>query len=249
MAIVKVQHFMVSSTQTWVKEHLEQIPQNGWLLVTTDQQTAGLGTHGRVWYSPLGNIYATLATKLPHSFTPQKNQFAQVAALSVAEALEQFGFTPQLRWVNDVLLKDKKVSGILAEIVKNATRELCLLIGVGINVNLQQAGLQELASSATSLQIERGYEFDLEEIIEIFLRFFQSNIDDYLNNKNTRYLTERIQNRLTAQVGETIAIIVDGKKNYGIFLGLDEKGQVRLQVDQEVIIFNRGSMFRNVKQF
>ena len=113
--MVKLIFPTLNSTQTWVKNHLDKIPFDGWLVVKADQQTEGVGTQEKPWYSPPGNIYVTLATKLSPIFSPQeisrKNQFAQITSLAVAETLEKFGFLPKLKWVNDVLLNGKKIAG------------------------------------------------------------------------------------------------------------------------------------------
>jgi BirA family biotin operon repressor/biotin-[acetyl-CoA-carboxylase] ligase len=240
--MVQIHFITLSSTQLWVKENLQKIPDQGWLLVTADQQTAGLGTQGRVWYSPPGNIYLTLATKLPQKTLSHKVQFAQIAALAVALTLEQVGFSPRLRWVNDVILSDKKVAGILAEIVAN---NQYLLIGVGINVNLRPPIVKELEGVITSLFLEQKHEFDLEEIRSIFLQKFMQVMDDYFCDRDLPVLMQEIQKRLTIAIGEAVKVLTNEKIIAGIFLGLDLKGQVMLQVDGQVVSISQGRMLKN----
>lgn len=244
--LARLNFLILDSTQVWVRAHLDKIPSAGWLVVTADQQTAGMGTQEKSWYSPLGNIYVTLAAKLPSTLSAEKiarkNQFAQITSLAIAETLENFGCAPQLRWVNDVLLNRRKIAGVLAEVVTNAKRELCLLIGVGINVNLQSSETGEYAKIITSLRIEKNSIFDLPAIFERFLKYFCQNMNEYLVHENTENLTQKIQERLTANCGEMITLIVDGEKICGTFLGLDPKGQVRLQIENCVATFNHGSM-------
>lgn len=246
VALTRLSFPILNSTQIWVRTHLDRIPVHGWLVVSSGQQTTGVGTQEKIWYSPPGNIYVTLAAKLPPIFSPQeiarKNQFAQITSLAIAKALEKFGCAPQLRWVNDVLLNGKKIAGVLAEIVPNAKRESCLLIGVGINVNLKQDETGDYAKLITSLRIEKNFIFDLQVIFESFLKCFCKNMNEYLTHENTEDLTQEIQKRLTASCGEIITLIVDGEKICGTFLGLDPKGQVRLQIEDRVVTFNHGSM-------
>jgi len=229
----------VASTQLWVKEHLHEIPQKEWLVVTAEQQTAGVGTCDRSWYSPVGNVYVSLATRL---FDPHKTQYTQITALSVAQMLEQFGVRPQIKWVNDVLLQGKKISGVLAEIVTNAKRENFLVIGVGINVNLQTVTVPSLLNTITSLALEQKRQFDLEQVLTVFLRFFTRNMDDYLQNRDLLNLTQQITRRLTTKVGEEIMVMFDDKVIEGIFLGLDPTGQLKLQIADKVIVINHGSV-------
>jgi len=248
--LIRLNFPILKSTQTWVKEHLEQIPARGWLVVSAGQQTAGMGTQEKTWYSPPGNIYVTLAIKLPSTLSLEKiaykNQFAQITSLAVAETLEKFGCAPQLRWVNDVLLNGKKIAGVLAEIVMNAKREPCLLIGVGINVNLQSSETGEYTKIITSLRMERNAVFDLQAIFESFLKSFCKNMNDYLTHENTEGLTQKIQAHLIASCGEMITLIVDGEKICGTFLGLDPNGQLKLRIKNRVAIFNHGSMVKEI---
>ena len=244
--LIRLNFPILSSTQTWVKDHLDLVPSAGWLIVTADQQTAGMGTQGKLWHSPPGNIYATLAAKLPLVFSvreiARRNQLAQITSLAIAKMLEKFGFTPRLKWINDVLLNGKKIAGVLAELVSDAQRELCLLIGVGINVNMQHNEIADYAEIITSLRMEKNCIFDLQIIFESFLEYFCQNMDEYLACKNTEDLTQQIQKRLTANCGEIVTLVVDGAKICGMFLGLDPEGQVRLQLENHVAIFNHGSM-------
>lgn len=242
--LTRLNFVTLNSTQTWAKEHLDQIPKNGWLAVTAEQQTAGIGTQEKLWHSPPGNIYVTLATQLPVQTLLHKVQFAQITALVVVQALEQLGFTPRLKWVNDVMLRDKKVAGVLAEIVAH---DQYLIIGVGINVNLEHVPTTALNEIITSLFLETKKVFAVEEVLALFLKFFLQAMDDYFRDRNPQNLIQQIQQRLTVAVGETAVVFSQGKVMVGEFLGLDFKGQVRLQVDNRVVTINQGSMIAQKK--
>ena len=126
------------------------------LAVVAAEQRAGRGRFGREWLSPAGNLYLSLVLKPPQplSFWPQ---YTMLAALAVASALESVPAGPVgLKWPNDVLLADRKVAGILAEVAGEH-----LILGIGVNVN---APLAERAAAATSIREVTGMPADLSSI-------------------------------------------------------------------------------------
>lgn len=126
------------------------------LAVIAVEQHAGRGRFGRAWLSPPGNLYMSLVLKPPQplSFWPQ---YTMLAALAVASAVESVPAGPvALKWPNDVLLADRKVAGILAEV-----SGAFLILGIGLNVN---SPLEEMATSATSIRQVTGQLADLSEI-------------------------------------------------------------------------------------
>jgi BirA family transcriptional regulator, biotin operon repressor / biotin---[acetyl-CoA-carboxylase] ligase len=100
-------------------------------VVHADQQTAGRGRLTRRWLSPPGNLYASIVLRLDAP-TSRSVEIGFVAALAVADAIE--AMLPRqtratLKWPNDVLVHDGKISGILLEQSDDA-----LILGIGVNV-------------------------------------------------------------------------------------------------------------------
>lgn len=105
-----------------------------WIMART--QTAGRGRRGRSWVSPPGNLMATLLLR-PDCPPIAAGQLSFVAALAVAELVQ--GVDPRLeitlKWPNDVLVRDKKVAGILLESSSRPSGALeFLAIGIGVNL-------------------------------------------------------------------------------------------------------------------
>ena len=118
------------------------------LLVLAEQQTAGRGRRGRDWVSPPAqNIYLSLAW-------PVKS-FAQLEGLSLVVGLALYrvlksslpNLDSGLKWPNDLLVNGKKCAGILLEIVGDPSDKCHVIIGVGINVNMQQATIEQAWTS------------------------------------------------------------------------------------------------------
>lgn len=227
----------VGSTQTWSKEHLENIPKNGWMMVIAKQQSAGVGTNGRVWHSPNGNIYVTFSRQMPEIkllTTEQKLRMKQVVSLAVVQTLESLGLKPQIKWSNDVLLNRKKISGVLDEI-----RDDILTIGIGFNVNMSPEEAMRVNEvcigdpnriPATSLLIEEGREFDIEAIFQELQKNFYTNVDLLLNNKFNEFV-KQVASRLTCKIGDEVVVQPAKQLEFkGRFVGLNEHGSAMVEV-------------------
>ncbi len=127
----------IDSTQEAARELAASGADQG-TLVIAEQQTAGRGRMGRTWHSPSGvNLYTTIILRppIPLADVPRMSLVAGVAA---AEALEREApGIVALKWPNDVWLRGRKAGGIIAEAVTDARQNLdCVLLGIGININL-----------------------------------------------------------------------------------------------------------------
>lgn len=109
----------------------------------------------RTWWAPTGGIYICLALA-PVLMRRHWGLYSLSLGVSVAEVLRDWGFDARIRWINDVMLADRKVVGILAESfrVPNASTDY-ILFGIGVNVNMLSFP-KEISHIATSLAIERG---------------------------------------------------------------------------------------------
>ncbi len=93
-------------------------------VVVARRQTAGRGRMGRGWHSPPGGLWVTFVTeKIP----PERA--AMLFSTAVVETLGEYSLNAEIKWPNDVLVRGRKICGILSEMVAEKT-----LTGVGINV-------------------------------------------------------------------------------------------------------------------
>jgi len=119
--------------------------------VVSNEQTAGRGRMGRSFYSPKGNgLYVSFVLR-PAAPPGEDQLLTCFAATAVRRALEPFaeeatGRKPQIKWVNDILIRRKKVSGILAEAPKSATG--AIILGIGVNLFGEDDFPAEIADSA-----------------------------------------------------------------------------------------------------
>jgi len=170
-------HFdTIDSTNTWTKKNAATLDQNQLTCVTALEQTAGRGRLNRKWESPKGqNIYATLYFCLPRD-CPYIANLGQILSLSCIAVLKKKGFSPAVKWPNDILLDHKKVAGILCETVSFEDR-IGIVLGIGININMSPELLDTIDQPATSLAQLSGQTWNLEQIIEPILKQFIHDLE------------------------------------------------------------------------
>lgn len=129
------------------------------VVVLADEQTGGRGRLEREWASPSGGIWMSVLLRptLPPARTPL---LTLAAAVSVARAMREVGVDAHIKWPNDVLVPDEdaarggaKLAGVLTEMEGEADRVNWLIVGMGINANVDPA---DLGPDATSIQAEAG---------------------------------------------------------------------------------------------
>ena len=126
-------------------------------LVVADHQTAGRGRLGRSWEAPPGTALLFSVLLRPPSGRPAP-ELSLVAGVAVADTLERLlGLAVQIKWPNDVMLRRRKIAGILAE-----ARDDVVVLGIGINVG-QTA--DQLPDKAGSIRTLTGRTWDREELL------------------------------------------------------------------------------------
>lgn len=145
--------------------------------VVADEQTAGRGRLDREWTGPSGGIYCSLLIR-PDRPTAHAPIFTLAAAVAVTRAAREAGVAAVIKWPNDVLVLDetverggRKLCGILTEMAGEADRIGWLVVGIGINANVDAETLPE---GATSLQSERGEPVERRLFVQRLLEEFDS---------------------------------------------------------------------------
>lgn len=147
-------------------------------VVVADRQTAGRGRRDRTWFSPEGNLNATVLLR-PAVAADRATWIPLVAGVAMSEAIERLIDRPaRVKWPNDVLLADRKVAGILTESRWDDDGRLAwVLVGAGVNGNVRRDGFpEELRASATSLSAEAGRRVCLPALLKVFLERFEATL-------------------------------------------------------------------------
>ena len=123
-------------------------------VVLCDRQTQGRGRFNRNWVSPAGNLILSVVLRPELEALPY---VSVLAALAVARAVEkETNLDPVIKWPNDVLVRGRKLCGLLVENSLQGRKVRHSIVGIGLNVDLDPRETPEIADTATSLRIETG---------------------------------------------------------------------------------------------
>ncbi len=245
-------HFQeIHSTQTFAKEHApEFLDASGkWVVITADRQTNGLGHQGRKWESSSnGNLYATFVTLYPKHREKELFHIIQVSALSVAETLQDFHLEPGVKWVNDVFVRGKKISGCLCEIIPSPLEDYYyLLIGIGINVNMTPEELTWVSTPATSMYAETLKTVDKEAVLTTLSGYVKEALNTLLE-EGFSYFHEDV-NRLLVFKEKLVEVELKSNSTVqGSVIGIDEDGALLLEVQGEILKIYTGRILRVIDE-
>jgi biotin--[acetyl-coA-carboxylase] ligase len=152
----------IDSTQTEAKRNVEKY-ENGTVIIA-ELQTAGKGTHGRVWHTKADNIAMTLILK-PEININKLEGFTVAIAENIQQAIKElYGIELEIKLPNDLLLNKKKICGILTEVITIKEQVKEIFIGIGFNVNEKEFS-SDISDIATSLYKETKQVYCREDII------------------------------------------------------------------------------------
>ena len=165
----------IDSTQLEVWRKVKQNAENG-LLVVTETQLQGKGTHGRSWYTGKDkNIAFSFYIKANCNIKKIEGITIEIAETIVEVFQESYNITLQIKHPNDIIFQGKKIGGILTETKLNGDIVKDIVVGIGINTN-QETFPQDLQDIASSIKKEFGIIVDNEKIISKFCNKFEEKI-------------------------------------------------------------------------
>lgn len=223
----------LSSTMTQAQELLYEKPLP--FCVRAHVQTAGYGRQQRKWESPRGNLFFTLALPSIQGHA-HSHHLSFVASLSVFDALlmvyPQLKGRMTLKWPNDILVDEKKVSGVLIEAVSDPLS--AALIGVGINTQCAP-----IFGAGSLEKLEKNKENDL--ILEKFLLCFVYHLD--VLKKKGFEATLCLWRSFGPQKGTWVKLHFQNKTYQGHFIKIDDNGGVCINIEHKTHVFNSGDFF------
>jgi BirA family biotin operon repressor/biotin-[acetyl-CoA-carboxylase] ligase len=174
----------LDSTNRHACAHLGELTDGD--VVQASVQTAGHGRLQRRWIAHVpGNLCVSLVLKPRHAAPadlPLAN-LSQLLALSVCRALDGHGIRATLKWPNDVLAGGRKIAGLLAETVVRGTDGFVgLVLGLGVNLNLDAQLLASIDQPATSLAVLTGKPVDVAAFRDAVLEDFFRDYDAFLGS-------------------------------------------------------------------
>ena len=196
-------------------------------IVLAEEQLAGRGRMGRSWVSPPGvSLYFTLVLR---PTIEQLRYMAVIAPLAVSLAIEETtSLTPRIKWPNDVLIDDRKVSGVLIDAKLTGDEVQHALIGIGINVNLDVMAHAEIREIATSLRTELGNEIEREKVLAATLNHIE---DLYKRLRAGEAISVGWKERLDTLGKHVKVTIAGGESQEGVAVDADSDGSLIIRRD------------------
>ena len=221
-----------SSTNQYALDILTASQKSG-LMVISEEQTKGRGRFNREWVSHPNE-------SLTFSIIFKKNDrisipfYTLIPCVALVEVLNQFyQIQAQIKWPNDVLIGDKKISGILAECKKVEMTEY-IIVGMGMNVNHVMN-----TSKAISLSESLGQKINRDELLKYILEKWEMLMDKHaLDSDHVR----KLWNQYANIGGKELKIDWQGKISNFKAIELNEQGFLKVMKNDEEIILHSGEL-------
>ncbi|MBN2382780.1 biotin--[acetyl-CoA-carboxylase] ligase [bacterium] len=200
--------------------------------VTADEQVRGRGQRQRTWLSlPGKGLYYSIILR-PELPVDRVQLLTLMAGIALCDTIRFcFRLTAELKWPNDVLIKDKKVAGILTECSWTASHLDYVVIGIGLNLEYQMNDFpSQLVFPATSVNLETNLRVEKEKLIETLtdcIEYWYGR----LSEKGPSDLIDQWLERSTL-VGRRVEIEFQDRNFIGIVRGLDTSGSLQIETEQ-----------------
>ncbi|MEO7251451.1 MAG: biotin--[acetyl-CoA-carboxylase] ligase [Arenimonas sp.] len=220
------------------------IPAQGCAIFLADRQTSGSGRRGRHWVSPpSANLYMSVSrhfTRAPAALSG----LSQAVGVALAEAINAAGLCGATRvgvkWPNDLVVKRRKLGGILIELRPGADSGTDAVIGIGVNVrmppdaavqidqpwcDLSQIGAETISRNALAAAL-------LDSLIPALAEFDSSGLSAFASRWQA----------LDSTVGKPVCIVDGTRTHEGIALGITDAGALRVAMGGAERAFHGGEV-------
>jgi BirA family biotin operon repressor/biotin-[acetyl-CoA-carboxylase] ligase len=225
-------HVFEQTTST--NDVIEKLARDGvkeGVVVFAESQTRGRGRLGRKWISPAhkGLWFSIL---LRPDLRPQETtQLTVASATALRRAIQsETGLKPEIKWPNDILIRGKKVAGILTELSAEVDRVKHIILGIGVDVNLNANEFPpELRKTATSLKIEAGETVSRAELAVAILRELDFDYSRICGGKFPAVADEWEEH--CATIGRNVTVHIGERKIRGRAESLGDDGALLLRTE------------------
>jgi BirA family biotin operon repressor/biotin-[acetyl-CoA-carboxylase] ligase len=192
-------------------------------VIIAGRQDQGRGRLSRSWYSDEGGLYLTIV--LRSSISPVLSpRIGFAASLALVQTLRSlYGIDAMVKWPNDILVAERKVSGMLAEMEAETDRIKFINIGLGINVNNNPTPVEP---NAISLRELLGRPIPRKKLLAEFLDRFERRVDP-------RHLENVLQEwkQYSNTIGRYVKIITHNEASEGMAVDVDDNGALILRLE------------------
>ena len=233
----------VDSTNTYVFQRAREYMGQRYA-VLAEKQRQGRGRRGRHWVSPFGkNIYLSLLESFQGGIT-QLEGLSLVAGIAVQRALSKLGVDGvQLKWPNDVYLNDKKLAGILMEVTGEYSSHCQVVIGIGLNVNLNVDEAESIDQPWTSLK-QVVANISRNDVASQLLNELMLALDQFKQEGFSSF--QQAWSELDIYHGREVDILSQSENEQpqfsGVVKGVNRKGELMLMTSRGIQVINAGEI-------
>ena len=193
-------------------------------------QTNGRGRNNNQWASMKGNLFLSTILR-PITSKVKWHQLSLIIGFSIIEILTKLGVRKnqiKLKWPNDVLIENKKISGVLLESFDD-------FIIAGIGLNILKKPENDVKWSTTKLYDHTNNNFSLKYVANIVLKIIFKNYAIW-EHKGFNFFKKKI-NKSLYNTNSKIVIKLNSQTNEikGVFLGLGDNGSLKIKVGNKFL--------------
>ena len=209
-------------------------------VLIAEHQSAGRGRNGRAWSTPPRSQIA-LSVGIAASGVPATawGWVPLLTGIAVVDAVRSTtGLDAKLKWPNDVLVGERKLAGILAEV---AAPDPVIVLGLGLNVTMTAAEAPD--PRATSLLMLGSTMLDRSALLGAVMAELSARIDRWRAARGPDVLLVEDYRRLSSTLGTRVRAILPGDREIiGIATDLDESGQLSIDTGAQTVTVSAGDI-------
>jgi BirA family biotin operon repressor/biotin-[acetyl-CoA-carboxylase] ligase len=228
-------YYFDSLSSTNIKAKEIAINEKEGTVIIAEEQTMGKGRLGRKWVSPKGKgIWMSMILK-PKVDPTKVAKMTLIGAAAVNQGLRDMRINSHIKWPNDIVIDGKKVCGILTEMSCELNMINYVVMGIGINVNLDINDFnEELINKATSLRSITREKINRKKLLAYILNNFE---ELYMPFKERGDISKTIQisRENSIVIGKEVRIIKGDVERIGVVLDINNEGQLIIKYKNGVI--------------
>ncbi|AEP28819.1 bifunctional biotin--[acetyl-CoA-carboxylase] ligase/biotin operon repressor BirA [Brumicola nitratireducens] len=216
---------IIDSTNTYVKEHLHQLPKG--YVCLAEAQTHGRGRRGKTWVSPFGSsIYMSMAWTFKGGYQSMAG-LSLLVGIAINRSLKTMGIKDcKLKWPNDVFHNCRKLAGILVEVEGQVGSDASAVIGIGINVDLPNA-VSEIDQPFVDLVSITQKPVDRNELVALIILTLTTMLTEFELKGLAPFLSEWREADLF--YNEYVYLESGSNRIHGLSKGINEGGALMLE--------------------
>lgn len=214
----------VDSTNSFLKRRIQEGTLTSFTVLTADEQTHGRGRLGRIWCNTAGALLMSVAFPASNIEGEYLPMLTPTAALSICDAVENFGIRAEIKWPNDLIVEGKKFCGILTELAFSPYNIPFAIIGIGMNVNARNISV-EFMKPAVSLRITYEKDFDINALAISITKMLHKNISLFKAGGKEKIIRRYVSSCKT--LGKCVCIADSSGESYEAFAeSIDDIGRL-----------------------